>query len=432
MRRVILVVILAILAFLAAGIAFLWTPDTEPAEMIAVYSGEEARWAETSFQDYRVHYQVAGPEGAPTVILIHGTSDSFLAWEEVRPELEKSYRVIAYDQPGHGLTGPHPERDYSFEGMKLGLDAVMKATGTEKAVLVGNSMGGWVAWRMALAEPDKVSALVLIDPAGAPLEEKAEGALGFTIMRSSLGRAAAQKITPRSIIATSIKQTVADDAVATEEMTDRFHDLLLLPGNRQAMGDQFVAERQDLSDRLAEIEQPTLVIWGSEDQLIPVAAGKVFAERMPNAELLVYEGIGHLPMNEAPKRTADDMMSFLGNALAPQETLAERMEGEWRLISLNGAPSKAGQADRQAGATFTEGRVEGTAGCNSGRAVILSWNEEGYTTDGQFLATKMLCRDLMEQEALLFAILSKGQAGFDGETLVMAGPDGGEARFERL
>jgi pimeloyl-ACP methyl ester carboxylesterase len=309
-------VVLGLLAVVAAVIAFLWTPDTDREEMIALYGGEKARWAETGIEDYRVHYQVFGPEDAPTLVLIHGTSDSFLAWRDILDQLARSYRVVVYDQPGHGLTGPHPLRDYTFVGMKLGLDAVMNATGTTEAVLIGNSMGGWVAWRMALAEPEKVRGLVLLDPSGAPVDEEPEGNLGFSVMRSGLGRAAARKITPRGVIEASIEQTVADETVVTDEMIDRFHNLLRFPGNRQAMTDLVMTEREDLSGRLSEIAQPTLVIWGSEDRLIPAAAGGVFEERMPNAELIVYEGVGHLPMNEAPERTANDILAFLDRALA--------------------------------------------------------------------------------------------------------------------
>ncbi|MCQ8183861.1 alpha/beta fold hydrolase [Parvularcula maris] len=432
MRRVIIIVVLGLLALLTAGMAFLYEPDTDREEMIALYGGEQARWAPVEgHQDYRVHYRVSGPEDAPVLVLIHGTAASLHTWAPLRERLDQDYRVIAYDQPGHGLTGPHPERDYTFAGMREGLDAVLKATNTTEAVLIGNSMGGWVAWRMALDEPELVKGLVLIDPAGVPVEEESEGNIGFTIAQSSLGRALMKKITPRSLIESSVKQTVADENMVTPEMVDRYHDLLRFPGNREAAGDQFISPRQDLSGRLGEINAPTLILWGEEDRLIPVAAGRVFERDIPGAELIVYEGVGHLPMEEAPDRTAEDISGFLARLEKSAPSLAERLAGEWLLVSLDGEEPLRGDNGRIAGATFTEERVGGSAGCNGGGAAILSWTENGYATDGVFVATKMLCANLMPQEELLFAILNHGAVRFEGETLVMTGPNGTEARFER-
>ena len=315
MKRVIAGLLGLVAIALAIFTVWAWAPDTDTAAMIAKYGGEEARWAEGP-DGFRVHYRVSGPENGVPVVLIHGTAASLHTWEPLRARLEDRYRVVAYDQPGHGLTGPHPDRDYTYDGMADGLEAVLAAEGIERAVLIGNSMGGWVAWRHALARPDQVTALVLLDASGIPTEEASEGNLGFTLMRSGLGRAAMQRLTPRAAVEASLRQSVSNETVVTEAAVDRYWELLRYPGNRQAAGDQFTAPRIDASDRLSEVMAPTLILWGNEDQLVPVSSAQGFVDRMPNAAAFIYDGIGHLPMEETPDAVAADIRGFLSGVAA--------------------------------------------------------------------------------------------------------------------
>lgn len=301
-----------VLLLLVIGVAILWTPDTDPDVMRAKYGGQEAKYARTA-EGMDVHYRVSGPKDAPVVILIHGTSASLHTWEPLRSALEGSYRVVAYDQPGHGLTGPHPQKDYTYAGMADGLDAVFAAEAVDEAVLVGNSMGGWVAWRDGLENPHRVRGLVLLDAAGIPRSVRTSGNIGFRLLSNPLGALAMRKLTPRRAIEQSLYETVSVDEIVTDHMVDRYWELLRYPGNREAAAGQFSSPRADMSARLGEIEAPTLIIWGDEDPLIPVANAAVFAEMMPNARAVIYEGIGHLPMEEAPDRTAADIAGFLAN-----------------------------------------------------------------------------------------------------------------------
>ena len=310
MRRAGLAAVGLLAALLAGFVAWAWAPDTDRAAMIAKYGGSQARWAEGP-DGLRVHYRVSGPEDALPLVLIHGTSASLHTWAPLRERLDDAYRVVAYDQPGHGLTGPHPDRDYSYGGMADGLEAVLAAENIEQAVFVGNSMGGWIAWQHALAQPDQVLALVLLDASGIPLDEKPKNALGFRLMRSPLGRAAAQRLTPRAAIEASVHDTISREEIITAAMVDRYWELLRYPGNRQAMADMFARQREDLSDRLGEIEAPTLVLWGDEDQLVPVSSAQGFVDRMPDAQAVIYDGVGHLPMEEVPDAVATDLRTFL-------------------------------------------------------------------------------------------------------------------------
>ena len=144
-----------------AGLWLLRTPDTDAAQMISKYSSDDSLFAENA-QGLRVHYRDQGnAEGIP-IILVHGTAASLHTWEPLVERLGDRYRIISYTQPGHGLTGPHPHDDYSFAGMAQALDLVADELALDHFVLGGNSMGGWVAWRYALGNPNKVDALLLL------------------------------------------------------------------------------------------------------------------------------------------------------------------------------------------------------------------------------------------------------------------------------
>ena len=304
--------VLVIAIVLVAALAYFWTPSTDPNLMRTKYGSGMDQYARTA-EGMNVHYRASGPTDAPVLIMIHGTAASLHTWEPLRQRLDDRYRVIAYDQPGHGLTGPHPERNYDYSGMVDGLDAVFVAEGISEAVLIGNSMGGWVAWQDALENPHRVTSLVLLNAVGIPSDEELNSALGFKIMASPIGRMISQRVTPRSLVEQSVYDAIEREEIITTEMVDRYWELLRYPGNRQAMGDMFARRPSDPSGELAEIEQPTLVLWGDQDQLVPVSSAYEFERRMPNAEAIVYEGVGHLPMEEVPGAVAQDILDFLGD-----------------------------------------------------------------------------------------------------------------------
>jgi len=227
------VVVLAGLA-VVAFIAFR-TPDTDPAVMRAKYGGAAPTFAEAA-NGLSVHYPDQGCRDCPAILLIHVSNASLQTFERLVDDLKDRYRLISYDQPGHGLTGPHPGDDYSARGMIEATAAVVDATGVDRFAIAGNSMGGWVAWRYALESPQDLSALILIDASGAPPPpdaEKPQLYLGARIMRHPVGRFLGQHITPRAVVAQSLRDASADDSFVTEPMVDRYWELLRYPGNRR-------------------------------------------------------------------------------------------------------------------------------------------------------------------------------------------------------
>lgn len=297
----------------AAFLAFR-TPDSDPAEMQTKHGGIDARFAVTA-GGMSVHYRDQGCRDCPAIVLIHGSNSSLHTFEPLSPFLQDKYRLISYDQPGHGLTGPHPLDDYSPQGMIEALDAVVDATGVERFALAGHSMGGWIAWRYALERPDRLSALILISASGAPQtpnSEKPRPYLGARITRHPVGRLFAQHITPRYFVEQSLFDSVFDDARVTETMVDRYWELLRLPGNRRAAGLLALVDREpEYGQRLSELSLPTLILWGDKDLVVPLHDAMTFDQLIPNSDLQVFTDVGHLPTEEVPNRIATAIDSFL-------------------------------------------------------------------------------------------------------------------------
>ncbi len=311
--------------FLALTFLMVRTPDTDRDEMIAKYGGPSPQFAEGA-GGMRVHWRDEGCRDCPAIILLHGSNASLHTFAPLVERLSGEYRIITYDQPGHGLTGAHPRDDYSAAGMFEALNAVANAARVDHFYLGGNSMGGWVSWRYALAYPERVDGLILIDAAGAPLREGETAPplnLGFRLMRNPALRPLVEQITPRGLIKKSVLDTTAADEVVTEEMVDRYWELLRYPGNRRATAIRARTDPEEAyAERLGELKDPALIIWGKDDQLIHSTAAQTFAERIPNAEVVLFENIGHLPMEEAPDATANAIRRFLeGQAPEAVDTL---------------------------------------------------------------------------------------------------------------
>jgi pimeloyl-ACP methyl ester carboxylesterase len=164
---------------------------------------------------------------------------------------------------------------------------------------------------------------LLLNAAGMPARagEKAPASnIGFRIMRYGAGRWLAGQITPRSLVASSLKQSVSNQAVVTEAAIDRYWELLRFPGNRQATAKRATLPRDmKIADRIGAITAPTLVLFGAEDRIINPSAAQTFGERIQRSKVILLPGIGHLPMEEAPDATARAITDFLAQAFVEQD-----------------------------------------------------------------------------------------------------------------
>ena len=304
-------IVMLILALLVAAFLIFRTPDTDPAEMRAKYGGEPSQFVEIG-DGVTVHLRDEGPKDAPAIILLHGSNADLHTWQPWVDALKARYRVIRFDQVGHGLTGPDPNNDYSVANFVTDINELVDKLGVQSFVLGGNSMGGGHAVAYALAHPDRVKGLILVDAAGAPIAKKSKGNIGFTLARTPVINRIMNYVTPRSMIEQSLRETVSNEAIVTDAMIDRYWELLRYPGNRDATRRRFSGKWNTFSpQQMAEIKVPALVIWGEDDRLIPVEAGLWYDKYLPNSRLVVYDGIGHLPHEEAAQRSAAYVAKWL-------------------------------------------------------------------------------------------------------------------------
>ena len=301
--------LIRILGILAAVLVVLFlvfrTPDTDAAEMRAKYGGEPSQFVEIG-DGVTVHLRDTGPRDGLPIILLHGSNADLHTWELWADALDDTYRVIRFDQVGHGLTGPDTNNDYSLETFVDDIDQVADALALEKFILGGNSMGGSHTVGYALEHPERLHGIILVDAGGAPVRDDEEGNIGFTIARTPVLNQLMKHITPRSLVERSLSQSVSNQSIVTEEAVDRYWELLRFPGNRQASITRFAGGWTGFTEeQVAGIEVPTLIIWGEEDRLISLAAGEWYDATLPNSQLAAYPGIGHLPHEEAPETTSD-------------------------------------------------------------------------------------------------------------------------------
>jgi len=264
----------------------------------------------------RVHYREQGAANGPVLVLLHGSNSSLHTWEPWVALLSDTFRIVTFDLPGHGLTGPVPGEDYSPDGMVKFVEAVRAKLGLKHFYLAGNSMGGHVAWRYTIAHPKQVDKLVLVDASGLnhllPDAQQPKIPLGFRIMRTPVLNRIVEVVTPHDIVEKSTRAVFIDQGKVTPAMIDRYYDLLLFPGNRRATRLRAGA-KVDLStvDRLGEIKVPSLILSGQRDVLVPVQAARLLHERIAGSTLIEYPNVNHIPMEEIPERSAADVRAFL-------------------------------------------------------------------------------------------------------------------------
>lgn len=301
--------------------AFLWlrTPDLPADELRARYGSTASQFLEVS-PGFSVHVRDEGRRDGPALFLVHGSNASLHTWEPWVARLGDRFRLVSLDLQGHGLTGPIPSACYTPACMAETVEAVRAKLGIEQLAIAGNSMGGGVAFTYALAHPERVSALILVDSGGAPVKREGAPPLGFRIAQTPGLRDLAALITPRSMIAETLDKSVSVKAVANETAVTRYWELLRYPGNREATMQRFAGYGPSTLTPASFAplgSTPVLILWGEEDALIPVSAARWFKGAMPHARMILYPKIGHLPQEETPDRSAADVRAFLTPEAVP-------------------------------------------------------------------------------------------------------------------
>jgi pimeloyl-ACP methyl ester carboxylesterase len=301
----------AMTALIAAFVVINWAPD-RPLESLT------ARWAPppSVFVDVagmKVHLRDEGPRDDPTpLVLLHGTSASLHTWEGWVETLKVRRRVIRFDLPGFGLTGPSPDADYSIENNVRFITAMLDKLGVRHCMLGGNSFGGNIAWRTALSHSDRIDRLILVDAGGYALAGSSPP-LGFRIAQWPVLNRLFESTLPRGLVETSVRAVYGDPSKVTPELIDRYYELALREGNRKALAQRFAQARPgELAARIPELKLPTLILWGGRDQLIPLEAAARFHRDISGSKLVMFDDLGHVPHEEDPVRTVAVVKEFLG------------------------------------------------------------------------------------------------------------------------
>lgn len=296
---------LFVLVVLSLSVRF----DISVEELKTKYTDEASKFL--PLMGMQVHYRDEGPASdSIPLVLIHGTSSSLHTWDKLVSKFSEKKRVIRFDLPAFGLTGPSPENEYSFEYYSTFIDSLFSKLKIQQCFLAGNSLGGSIAWNYAVRFPDRVHGLILIDAGGYPKKDE-KGSLGFKLAAMPGVNNLLLFITPKSLIRKSLEDAYADKKMVTDTLTERYHDLILRAGNRRAALSLFKNPMRADTATISGIKIPTLIIWGKEDQLISYEQAYRFQRDIQGSRLVMLDHIGHVPMEEAPDLVADALMKFI-------------------------------------------------------------------------------------------------------------------------
>ncbi|UAL10689.1 alpha/beta fold hydrolase [Caulobacter segnis] len=300
--------LLLIVVLATVGWLLMRRPDIPYATLEARYGYADSRYMDLP-DGVRAHYRDLGPRDAPVIVLVHGFAASTHAWDGWAKPLSQDYRVVMLDLPGHGLTRTSDHYVFGPDSLEAAVDGVTRGLGLTRFTLVGHSMGGEVAWTYALDHADRVQRLVLIDAAGWP-NEGLGGGMVFKFLSNPVGRRVLKEIEIRPLMTQALRSAYVDPKLVTPALVERYVALGRAPGHRDIMLGQRprrVASAPDLS----AVHVPTLIVFGQEDRVIPPADGQKFRQAIPGATLILYPGVGHVPMEQIPERSVSDLKAWL-------------------------------------------------------------------------------------------------------------------------
>ena len=280
------------------------------------------RWAPppSDFMDLQgqlVHYRDEGPKNDPVpLVLIHGTAASLHTWQGWVGGLHGRKRVITFDLPGFGLTGPftgaYPRDDYRADTLARFTLDFLDALHVQRFAIGGNSLGGEVAWRVAARAQERVDRLILVDATGYAFVPE-HIPVGFQVARIPVFNRVSEFLTPRTVVEESVKDVYGDPARVTGALVDRYFEMMTREGNRRALNLRLRQIDSDLApERIRTLKLPTLILWGAKDRLVPPANAEHFHQDIAGSQLVVLPGLGHVPQEEDAQASMVPVRTFLG------------------------------------------------------------------------------------------------------------------------
>jgi pimeloyl-ACP methyl ester carboxylesterase len=254
-------------------------------------SGIESKFAQIG--PYRIHYLIGGD--GPTLLLLHGHPSRALEWGPLLHDLSQQHRVVAIDFLGYGESDA-PDVDYSISRQSEVVVGLLDVLGLKQTDVLGFSMGGWVALKLAVDHPDRVSRLVIVDSGG------------LTFLTA---------LTADSFVPQTLPQFREMESLHSDRQLPEFvaRDLLRSAHERswvyRRMGTSLLSFRDALDGRLSNVKIPVLVIWGKEDRLIPYEVALRFQRELPQARLVSLERCGHMVLWDCRERALPEVLAFL-------------------------------------------------------------------------------------------------------------------------
>jgi pimeloyl-ACP methyl ester carboxylesterase len=284
------------LAGLGAAAGWLYTPDKPRARLEAVYAAPPSEFIPVDL--LRLHVRDTGPRDAPVVILLHGFGSSLHTWDAWANALSDRYRVVRYDLPG----------DYSDQRGMLVLADLMDALSIPRAALIGNSLGGKLAWMFAADHPQRVTKLILVSPdgfasPGFEYGKKPDVPFVVRLLPYTL---------PTFMVRMNLAPAYGDPSALTDDLLTRYRDMMLAPGVRRAM----IARLEQVALQppeplLKRIEAPTLLVWGVKDAMIPISNARDYTAALHDSRVVTFPDLGHVPQEESPDRSLAPVRAFL-------------------------------------------------------------------------------------------------------------------------
>lgn len=283
------------------------------------YTNEHSKFVKVN--GYNIHYQDRGQ--GDTVILMHGIFSALQTWDGWTEELSKTHRVIALDMPGFGLTGgPEELDDFNEEHALDAFEGFVNKLDLNTVSLAGNSLGGYIAARYAARHPGRVDKLILLDPFGYPQDTPWILSVGTFAPVAFVG----QYIQPAWAVTLNLAWVYGDSDRIDDEDYFRYVHMNMRPGAKPL----YIKTLKMIEARAENFDPPpfkritaeTLLMWGEDDAWVPLALSEKWMADIPQAKLVVYPTVGHIPMEELPEETVKDAALFLRRGLG---ALAQRL-----------------------------------------------------------------------------------------------------------
>lgn len=299
--------LLVVIILLGVGLFFMMKGPIPLDTLKAKYTNEQSKWIDIN--GLSVHYRDEGT-GQP-IVLVHGTGASLQTFDQWTDTLKKNYRVIRMDLPAFGLTGPNAENDYSIKTYVKFIQDFTDKLELKDFILGGNSLGGEIAWKFAYYHPENVKGLILLDPAGSPIQKyDLPFFSAFNLARIPVISNWLSDIDPKFTVKQTLEQAYEKDELITPEKVQMYYEMSMREGNRKA----FVRRMQQVSDdpilQPEKVEVPTLILWGKDDALLLIEQLEGF-RRMKNMQDIVYPGVGHTPQDEVAVQSVHDAIYFI-------------------------------------------------------------------------------------------------------------------------